>query len=181
MYGTNTLQNCWIVLLADSQHRSIHFLAWPSMSWDHEETRIFWRNGKFSNPSTEIRVVHEHQKLCKITHTQLNTKKLNWNNDACDHKMFINKHKATHMKTSTVICTCVLNTEKNKTFAVLTKTKCTTWTKRRMHLHVKEIHRNINDHQMTEIQTQKTDQDERTKFVYDHRIHTCTFEHNFFF
>ena len=50
-----------------------------------------------------------------------------------------------------------------------------------MHLHMNEIHRNINDHQITEIHTQKTDQDERIKFTYDHRIYTHIFEHIFFF
>ena len=33
--------------LPNSQYRSTHFFAWPTMSYDHEEIRICWRNGKF--------------------------------------------------------------------------------------------------------------------------------------
>ena len=41
MQGVDTLWSCWVVLFANSQYRSTHFLAWPSISWDHEEIRIF--------------------------------------------------------------------------------------------------------------------------------------------
>ena len=37
MHGVVTLYNCWGLLFASPQHRSTHFLAWPSMSWNHEE------------------------------------------------------------------------------------------------------------------------------------------------
>ena len=47
MHGVDTLWSCWVVLFANSQYRSTHFLAWPSISQDHEEIPKFSEYGRF--------------------------------------------------------------------------------------------------------------------------------------
>ena len=47
MHGVDTLWSGWVVLFANSQCRSTHFLAWPSISEDHEEILRFPEHGKF--------------------------------------------------------------------------------------------------------------------------------------
>ena len=54
MHGVDTLQSCWVVLFANSQYRSTHFLAWPSMSQDLAEIPRFSEHGNFSVPPAEI-------------------------------------------------------------------------------------------------------------------------------
>ena len=48
MHGVNTLKSCWVVLFANSQYRTTHVLAWPSISLGHEEKRKFPEYGNFS-------------------------------------------------------------------------------------------------------------------------------------
>ena len=55
MHGVDTLLSCCVVLFANSQYRSTHFFAWPTMSWDHEEIRRFCGNRNFFCSPAEIR------------------------------------------------------------------------------------------------------------------------------
>ena len=48
MLGVDTLWSWRVVLFANSQFRSTHFLAWPSITKDHEEIRRFSEYGSFS-------------------------------------------------------------------------------------------------------------------------------------
>ena len=43
MHGVDTLSSCWVVLFVNSQYRSTHFLAWPSISKDHEASTAVFR------------------------------------------------------------------------------------------------------------------------------------------
>ena len=58
MHGVDTLKSCWLVLIANSQHRSTHFFKLPSISSsDYEEIRRFCshrRNSRFEHGSVIV-------------------------------------------------------------------------------------------------------------------------------
>ena len=54
--SAHTLWSCWVVLFANSQHRSTHFFACPAMSWDHDEIRRVWGNGNFCTLPEEFAI-----------------------------------------------------------------------------------------------------------------------------
>ena len=66
IHGDDTLYSCWVVLFANSQYRSTHFLAWPSMSQDHEEIRTMSYSFRFLIEYIPVNVVKKWCSFIKI-------------------------------------------------------------------------------------------------------------------